>query len=174
MQIFTMNFMQNEGMVNMDKFSIYCDGSTRGNGTANAVGAWAYVILDENGKEITATAQRVEGTTNQRMELAAAINALRLVDGLRKPFETVVVYTDSAYLHNCYAQHWYDNWQSNGWVNSKKQPVANRDLWEQLIPYFDAAEINFVKVKGHKGVSYHEQWNDYVDRLAQDASRRDV
>ena len=156
----------------MDKYSIYCDGSTRGNGTIDAVGAWAYVILDENGKKIAEGVERVESTTNQRMELLAAINALKAADGIRKPFESVAIYTDSAYLHNCYAQHWYINWQNNGWVNSKKQPVANRDLWEQLIPYFSMPEMNFVKVKGHAGVSYHEQWNDYVDNLAQNASLR--
>ena len=84
------------------------------------------------------------------------------------PTDSVVVYTDSAYLHNCYQQKWYVNWQKNGWKNAKKQPVANQDLWKMLIPYFETFGIDFVKVKGHAG----NQWNEYVDDLAQTAAAR--
>ena len=149
------------------KFEIYCDGSTRGNGQENAVGAWAYLVRNENG--IFKTDYRAEAnTTNQRMELMAAAEALDFIvyNHLVVPFDTIVVYTDSAYLHNCVKQGWYRNWQMNGWKNSKKQPVANQDLWERLIPYFEQPEIEFVKIKGHAGVEYNEQ----VDTMAQNAS----
>ena len=148
-------------------FEVYSDGSTRNNGRADAVGAWAYVVL--NGEEIVREDCRVEvGTTNQRMELIAAAEALDYLfyNEICVPFDKVVVYTDSAYLHNCVTQKWYVNWQNNGWRNSKKEPVANRDLWERLVRYFEMPEVEFVKVKGHAT----NEWNNYVDALAQGAS----
>lgn len=148
-------------------FEIYCDGSTRGNGYENSVGAWAYIIL-ESGKEITYDCQAVADTTNQRMELIAAIQALEhtVYNYLCPNLDKIVVYTDSAYLHNCYAQKWYINWQKNGWKNAKKQPVANKDLWEKLIKFFEMPEVDFVKVKGHA----NNEFNNRVDQLAQSAS----
>lgn len=155
------------------KFEIYCDGSTRGNGKENAVGAWAWVA-HEGGNKIFENCQAEKNTTNQRMELTAAAEALEAVcREFVTPFDRVIVYTDSAYLHNCVVQSWWCNWQINGWKNSKKQPVANQDLWERLIPYFEMPEVEFVKVKGHAGGrNEHEKWNDYVDGLAQSASAK--
>lgn len=149
------------------EFTIYCDGSTRGNGKENAVGAWAWLV-HEGGNIVHKDCRTVIGATNQQMELIAAIKALEHVtSALMCPMhDKVVVYTDSAYLHNCYTQKWYRNWQMNGWKNSKKQPVANKDLWEKLIPYFEMPEVEFVKVKGHAGVEY----NEIVDTMAQNAS----
>lgn len=153
------------------RYTIYCDGSARNNGGNNAVGAWAYVILNEDGGKIREGVGTEVGATNQQMELRASIEALRAIDSMMTfPHDSVIVYTDSAYLHNCYQQHWYVNWQQNDWRNSKKQPVANRRLWEWLIPYFERWEIDFAKVKGHAGRDYHEKWNEYVDLLAQTAS----
>jgi ribonuclease HI len=148
-------------------FEIYSDGSTRNNGRADAVGAWAYVVLSE-GKKIYEDCRVEVGTTNQRMELIAAAEALEYLfhSHLAIPFDRVVVYTDSAYLHNCYTQKWYRNWQMNGWRNTKKEPVANQDLWERLVHFFEAPEVEFVKVKGHA----NNEWNNYVDGLAQGAS----
>ena len=150
------------------KFTIYCDGSTRNNGRADAVGAWAYVILNGNGEKIAEKCEAVRGTTNQQMELIAAAEALEDIfqSEIAVPFDSVVVYTDSAYLHNCYTQKWYKAWEVNGWKNSKKQPVANQDLWERLIKYFEQPEIEFVKVKGHAG----DKYNEIVDTMAQTAS----
>lgn len=152
------------------KFEIYCDGSTKGNGTDKSVGAWAYVVVNTEYNSMSfGDVSAVPDTTNQRMELCAAIEALTKVCSIAEfPTDSVVVYTDSAYLHNCYQQKWYVNWQKNGWKNAKKQPVANQDLWEMLIPYFETFGIDFVKVKGHAG----NQWNEYVDDLAQTAAAR--
>lgn len=148
-------------------FEVYSDGSTRNNGRADAVGSWAYVVLNE-GKKIYEDCRVEVGTTNQRMELIAAAEALEYLfyNHLAIPFDRVVVYTDSAYLHNCYTQKWYRNWQMNGWRNAKKEPVANQDLWERLVRFFEAPEVEFVKVKGHA----NNEWNNYVDGLAQGAS----
>lgn len=152
------------------KYTIYCDGSTKGNGTDKSVGAWAYVVVNTEYNTMSfADVAAVPDTTNQRMELCAALEALTKVCSFAVfPEDSVVVYTDSAYLHNCYQQKWYVNWQKNGWKNAKKQPVANQDLWEMLIPYFETFGIDFVKVKGHAG----NQWNEYVDDLAQTAAAR--
>lgn len=154
-------------------YEVYCDGSTRGNGKENAVGAWAYVIINgQYNSMVAGDVQAVAGTTNQRMELHAAIEGISKTLPLLSRGDVINVYTDSAYLHNCYNQKWYENWQKNGWRNSKKEPVANRDLWEMLIPYFEMFEVNFHKVKGHAGGrNNHEMWNEYVDNLAQTASK---
>lgn len=148
-------------------FEIYCDGSTRGNGKENAIGAWAWLVHN-NDNIIKKECQAELNTTNQRMELTAAANALDYLvyEQLMVPFDKVLVYTDSAYLHNCYTQGWWRKWQSNGWKNSKKEPVANQDLWERLIKYFEMPEVEFVKVKGHAGNHY----NEIVDTMAQTAS----
>lgn len=150
------------------KFTIYCDGSTRNNGYENAVGAWAYVVLNDKEEIIHKNCMSVKGATNQQMELIAAAEAIEYLfnNELVVPFDTVNVYTDSAYLHNCYTQKWYKSWQMNGWKNSKKQPVANKELWERLIQWFEMPEINFIKTRGHAGV----KWNEYVDTMAQSAS----
>lgn len=150
------------------KFTIYCDGSTRNNGYEHAVGAWAYVILNDKEEIIRQDCMSVKGATNQQMELVAAAEAIEYLfeKELVAPFDVVNVYTDSAYLHNCYTQKWYKSWQMNGWKNSKKQPVANKDLWERLIQWFEMPEINFIKTRGHAGV----KWNEYVDTMAQSAS----
>ena len=149
------------------KFEVYSDGSTRNNGRADSVGAWAYVILNDNIK-VHEDCRAEVGTTNQRMELIAAAEALDYLfyNEICVPFDKVVIYTDSAYLHNCYTQKWYINWQNNGWRNSKKEKVANQDLWERLVRYFEMPEVEFVKVKGHAD----NVWNNYVDALAQGAS----
>lgn len=157
------------------RYNIYCDGSTKGNGKENSVGAWAYVVINTEPNSVSfSDTQAVKDTTNQRMELNAAIEALTKISTIANfPQDSVTVYTDSAYLYNCYHQKWYKNWQENGWKNSKKQPVANQDLWEMLIPYFETFGIDFIKVKGHAGNrDQHETWNNYVDQLAQKAAEK--
>lgn len=149
-------------------YEIYCDGSTKGNGKENSVGAWAWLV-HEGGNIFKKECQAETNTTNQRMELTAAAEALDyVITEVAVPSDKVLVYTDSAYLHNCYSQKWYKNWEINGWKNSKKQPVANQDLWERLIKYFEMPEVEFIKVKGHAGVKY----NEIVDDLAQTAAAR--
>lgn len=150
------------------KFIVYCDGSARSNGYANAVGAWAYVVLNDKEEILVEKCTAVKGATNQQMELMAAAEALEylIYNELIVPFDRVEVVTDSAYLHNCVKQKWYVNWEKNGWKNAKKQPVANRELWERLIKFFEMPEVEFVKTRGHAGVP----WNEHVDAMAQKAS----
>ena len=142
-------------------YEIYTDGATSGNGKADAPGGWAYIIL-EDGEIIAHESGGAVGTTNQRMELIAALKACEEVDQI-DPFATVKLYSDSAYLINCYKQNWWKAWRCNGWRNSKKQPVANQDLWEKLIFFFmKSPGYDFIKVKGHAGNLY----NEMVDELA--------
>jgi ribonuclease HI len=150
----------------MNKISIYTDGSCKNNGKKDAVGGWAYsVLLNGEGKFEDSGAEL--DTTNNKMELMAVIKGLEKITPL---FHTsnckLEIFTDSAYIHNCYANKWYENWQKNGWKNSKKEPVKNKELWEKLIPYFKNPDISFFKVKGHA----NNEMNNRVDYLAQSAA----
>lgn len=140
---------------------IYTDGSLKKIGE-KTFGGWGFVVLKDN-KEMFIDSGSENDTTNQRMELTAVLRALEYIREKRKKSEKVIVYSDSAYLVNCYLQEWYTSWQSNGWQNSSYQPVANVDLWREIIPFFDNFWYDFRKVKGHEG----NYWNEYVDGLAQ-------
>lgn len=142
-------------------YEVYTDGATSGNGQADAPGGWAYVIL-KDGRLISQNSGGEKGTTNQRMELTAALEACKEIDAMDS-FATVKLYSDSAYLINCFKQNWWKAWRVNGWKNSKKEPVANQDLWRRLIPFFMRAPgYDFIKVKGHAG----NQYNEMVDKMA--------
>lgn len=99
-------------------------------------------------------------TTNQRMEILAAHEALLALDG---PLEVV---SDSTYVVNCFRDRWYEGWRRRGWTNSQRKPVANRDLWEPFIDHYLArGDVRFRWVKGHSG----DPMNDLVDALAVEA-----
>jgi len=95
------------------------------------------------------------------MELQAAIEALKL---LKEPCQ-VNLYSDSAYLVNAFNQNWLASWQKRNWLNSKKEPVSNRDLWEELLALSQIHKIKWIKVKGHS----NNQWNNRCDQLATSA-----
>jgi len=100
-------------------------------------------------------------TTNQRMELRGPIEGLRSLAGRR----VVAIYSDSAYVVNCFRDKWYERWRKNGWRNSNKKPVENRDLWEALLGEAERHDVVWHKVAGHSG---HEM-NDRADALARSA-----
>jgi ribonuclease HI len=109
----------------MREIVIYTDGACSGN---PGPGGWGAVLLfKDQAKEIRGGEKE---TTNQRMELQAVIEALRQ---LKVTDWDVCIYSDSAYVVNAFNQHWLENWQRNGWRNSKKEPVANQDLWQELL-----------------------------------------
>jgi ribonuclease HI len=103
-------------------------------------------------------------TTNQRMELMGALEGLRSLEGRRR----VELYSDSAYLVNCFRDKWYERWRRNGWKNAQRKPVGNRDLWEALIALVERHEVNWHKVAGHAG----DVMNERADRLARAAIQR--
>ena len=145
----------------MDRIKLYCDGAASNNGKENAIGGWAFAIIkndeivySESGKEI--------GATNQMMELQAMIAGCEYIRNHHLEDCLVDIYSDSAYIINCFNQNWWCNWEKNDWKNSKKEPVANKELWELLIPSFKKINYTFNKVKGHDG----DPSNEYVDKLA--------
>lgn len=95
------------------------------------------------------------------MELLAAIKGL---EALTRSCD-VKLYSDSAYLINAFTQGWIANWQKNGWVNSKKDPVSNKDLWEDLVNLSTKHNIEWIKVKGHSD----NKLNNRCDELAKEA-----
>jgi ribonuclease HI len=97
-------------------------------------------------------------TTNNRMELMAVVAGLR---ALTRPC-AVTVHLDSSYVMNAFAEKWLEGWQRKGWVTSTKQPVKNRDLWEELLVEVARHHVKWTKVKGHAGVTHNER----VDALA--------
>lgn len=136
--------------------SIYTDGACSGN---PGPGGWAAILkYREHEKEIWGSEEK---TTNQRMELTAAIRALSV---LKEPCR-VKLYSDSAYLVNAFHQKWFERWKINGWLNSQKKPVENQDLWLKLLALADIHEIEWIKVKGHSDNHY----NNRCDQLARAA-----
>lgn len=100
-------------------------------------------------------------TTNQRMELTAAIEALK---ALKEPCR-VRLHSDSAYLINAFHRHWLDRWQVNGWRNIRKEPVENQDLWQELLTLARRHSVEWVKVRGHSDNAH----NNRCDKLARAA-----
>ncbi len=141
----------------MPKIHIYTDGACSGN---PGPGGWAAVILYKD--TVIELADRFKMTTNNIMEMLAVLNGLKYVSKNFSFENEVVVYTDSAYLYNCWKADWWKKWEFNGWLTSKKEPVKNKEIWEQLIPYFKLSAFSMVKVKGHSGNEY----NEIADQLA--------
>lgn len=145
--------------------NIYTDGATSFNGTEKAIGGWAYVIINDEDQVINGEYGNIIGTTNNICEMTAIIKgctAALEIEG------THTVYSDSSYCINCYEQKWYKRWQENGWINSSSKPVANKALWEQLIPFFENEKFIFRKIKGHST----NKWNNYVDKKAVEAKEK--
>ena len=142
----------------MKEVTIYTDGACSGNPGKGGFG----VILSYMGKtrEIS---KGYECTTNNRMEIMAALAGL---NALKEPCK-VVLYSDSKYLVDSVNQKWIDSWQKNGWKNSKKESVKNRELFEELIRLLNIHQVEFKWVKGHDG---HEQ-NERCDFLATSAAQ---
>lgn len=136
--------------------TVYTDGACSGN---PGPGGWAALIIDEQSERALTGAAAL--TTNQRMELMGAIEGLAAIAGRRR----VHLYTDSAYVMNCFRDRWYERWEKNGWIGATKKPVTNRDLWERLLAETRRHEVQWHKVKGHSG----DVMNDRVDALARGA-----
>ncbi|HSL93313.1 MAG TPA: ribonuclease HI, partial [Bacillota bacterium] len=108
----------------MKEVEIYTDGACSGN---PGPGGWAAVLHSQGRvKEISGFAPH---TTNQRMELTAAVEGLQAL----KTTCAVTLYSDSAYLVNAFRQDWFGKWEKNGWQNARKQPVENQELWKELL-----------------------------------------
>jgi ribonuclease HI len=143
------------------KVVVYTDGACSGN---PGPGGWAWAVAPE-GEPYGSGGERQ--STNQRMELMAVLEALRSL-GVGSEAGPVEVVSDSTYVVKCFHDKWWVNWKRNGWRNSKKEPVANREIWEPLVDLVQSGDVTFRWVKGHSG----DRMNDRVDALAVAAIHR--
>lgn len=148
--------------------TLYTDGSCSGN---PGPGGWSFIV--PQGKSITIFSGHEDNTTNNRMELMALLQSmLWIIDNVKN--QDAIIYTDSAYISNCFAQNWYIKWESNNWISANKTPVKNKDLWEQIITYYKKLNQSFTltveKVKGHA----NDKYNQIADRYAVLATRGSV
>ena len=139
---------------------VFTDGASSPDGR----GGWAYVVVEDD-IEILRGQGSALGVTHQRMEIRAVAEAL-LAAPKNVPLNVV---GDSAYVIDCLRDEWHVKWESNGWKNSSKKPVANRDEWERLFAAWRAREAvtTWERIKGHNG----HRWNGMVDSLAVEAKR---
>jgi len=137
---------------------IYTDGSSLGN---PGPGGWGTVIVSDD-KIIDELGGHDKDTTNNRMELQAAIEALKHINKKHKEC-TIIIHADSAYVLGGIT-NWIFGWEKNGWRTSKKDPVLNQDLWKELVASVREfkGKIIWQKVKGHSGHIY----NDKADLIA--------
>ena len=131
---------------------VYTDGSCLGN---PGVGGWAFLAIKEN--KLTSKSGFDKNTTNNRMELHAAIEALEFL----KDEKILIIYTDSNYLKNGISS-WISSWEKNNWLNSKKKPVKNKDIWIKLAALTKDKNITWKWVKAHD----ENKFNYMVDDLA--------
>jgi ribonuclease HI len=131
--------------------TVYTDGACSGN---PGPGGWAWAVAPDGEPRASGGDPR---TTNQRMEVTAVLEAVQALPG------PLHVMSDSTYVVNCFRDKWWVAWQRNGWRNSRRQPVANRDLWEPLVDLVNArGDVTFGWVKGHGS----DPMNNLVDQMA--------
>lgn len=132
---------------------LYTDGACSGN---PGPGGWGAVLIYGEARKELSGGER--DTTNNRMELTAAIQGLQ---ALREPCR-VILTSDSRYLVDAVTKGWLRSWQRRGWKKAGNDPVLNVDLWQQLLPLLEQHQVEFVWVKGHAG---HPE-NECCDRMA--------
>ena len=140
-----------------DRVVVYTDGSCEPN---PGPGGWAVIIIDD-GKETILKGYEAQ-STNNRMEMTAALEALKHIDKAKR----VRLYTDSQYLKNG-VESWMKNWKAKNWKRKGGQ-LANVDIWKQISDEIDQRRIEWHWVKGHNGNTYNER----VDRLAHQTMKR--
>ena len=144
------------------RVTIYTDGACDPN---PGTGGWGAILMSPGNAAASREFSGAEkNTTNNRMELTAAIEALK---ALRMPCR-VELYTDSQYLRNAFTAGWLENWQRNGWRTSNKKPVLNKDLWLQLVDLARLHQITWKWVRGHDSNPH----NNRCDELAVAARER--
>lgn len=153
--------------------TIYTDGACKENGNKDrtSLGGWAFVILDEVDQSddmgvVMSGSSGVVGTTNQEMEIVAVAEALESLRNYQYLGKKINLYSDSAYVINCLNDKWYVKWNSNGWKNSKGEPVKNREAWERVLSAMEGIPITFYHI-----LRSTAKYNKVVDEMAKKASR---
>ncbi len=132
----------------MKHVDIYTDGACRGN---PGKGGWGAILV--YGTKTKEMSGGEKNTTNNRMELTGAIEALSI---LKEPCE-VTLTSDSKYLVDAISKGWLDSWRKNGWRKADRSEVLNVDLWQKLIVQLERHKVTFVWVHGHAGHEYNER-----------------
>jgi ribonuclease HI len=143
----------------MEEVIIYTDGACSGNPGA---GGWGSILMYKDTKKEISGGK--ENTTNNVMELTAVIEGIKL---LKFPCK-VKLYSDSAYVVNAFNQKWIYGWLKNGWKNASKEPVKNKELWQELYNLTKIHDVEFIKVKGHAD----NEFNNRCDELARNAIKK--
>jgi ribonuclease HI len=144
-------------MATLQRVTIYADGACLGN---PGPGGYGVILLYGNHRKELSGGYRL--TTNNRMELTAAIKGLA---ALKKPCEGDL-FSDSAYVVNAIEKGWARRWQANGWYRPNKKMAENRDLWEELLSLCDRHRVRFKWIKGHAGHPENERCDQLAFRAA--------
>ena len=147
----------------MNKIIIHTDGSSKGNpgnGGWSAIIVYSQQIIDNS--EVKEIGGSEKDTTNNRMEMRAAIEALKKTEA----GELVEINSDSEYLINGITL-WVKNWQKNNWRTKDKREVLNRDLWEALVEETEKRNVTWKKVLGHSGHSFNDRCDEIAQTLAE-------
>ena len=136
-----------------EKVIIYTDGACSGN---PGPGGWGAILMYKSAKKEISGGMK--NTTNNIMEITAVIEALKCLKNECK----ATVYSDSAYVVNCFKQGWIYNWMKNGWKTANKEPVKNKELWQELYDLTKKHKVEFIKVKGHAD----NEFNNRCDEMA--------
>lgn len=143
---------------------LYTDGGCSNNQEAENVGGWG-AVLHYNGHIKTLKGGAIN-TTNNIMELTAVLKGLQAIKDRSIPVE---IYSDSAYVVNCFKENWYVKWRLNGWMTSTKKPVENLALWQELISLVESfSALQFFKVKGHVTLKDDQQLKKWYDKYKAD------
>ncbi|WP_020004322.1 ribonuclease HI [Brachyspira innocens] len=140
-----------------DNIIIYTDGGCRGN---PGLGAWGAILISEKHNLRLEIGESEDNTTNNRMEMKAAIKALERL----KHSHNIKLYSDSAYLVNGMTK-WIYSWQKNNWIKSDKKTVENKEYWIRLIELSKKHDIEFIKVKGHSNNKENNRADEIVNIL---------
>lgn len=156
------HFAKNLNMENI-KACLYTDGACSGN---PGPGGWGYVFVDFENKKVFEGGGGEATTTNNRMEMTAIIEGLKLA--VSKKFKSILVLTDSTYVIRGFTQ-WKFGWKKRGWLTAEGQPVSNQDLWQRLDQVGQNLKIDWRYVRGHQGTPGNER----VDEIAVANSKND-
>lgn len=155
--------------------TIYTDGSSKGN---PGPGGWGSIIIEDNYAEsgsknhesrVVEIGGREDHTTNNRMELTAAIETLKFLDSRFMIHDSIKIYTDSEYVMKGITE-WIKNWQAKGWRTAGKKKVLNQDLWQELLRVTDGKKIEWRYVRGHVGDKLNERADEIATTFADNLS----